>query len=123
MRKGRKNSITKIGYDLASFAQPTERDNAPPDREPSILAEARHRQLLDLLAGRPATGPPALLTTEEVAALLRLSISILNKWRLAGRGPVFVKVGNRVRYRPADVVAYVIAQTRTSTSQQEARPP
>jgi hypothetical protein len=63
--------------------------------------------------------PPKLFTTPEVAALLRLSVSILNKWRLAGRGPNFVRVGSRVRYRSADVVEYVTAQTRASTSQQK----
>jgi hypothetical protein len=71
---------------------------------------------LNFLIGRPATGPLALLTTAEVAALLRLSVSILNKWRLAGRGPQFVKVGTRVRYRLHDVAIFIAASTRGSTS-------
>jgi excisionase family DNA binding protein len=115
MRKGRKNSIAKIGYDVVSFAEPITRDNAPLTESASIIAE-RQQQLLDLLAGRPIRGPPALLTTEEVAELLRLSVSILNKWRLAGRGPQFVKVGTRVRYRLEDVAIFIAASTRGSTS-------
>ena len=71
---------------------------------------------LDFLTGRPATGPP-LLTVQEVAAILRCSASSLNKWRLSGLGPKFVRVGARVRYRPADVVAYLTKQTRRSTSE------
>jgi hypothetical protein len=38
-----------------------------------------------------------LLTVEEVAGLLRCSVSSLNKWRLTGRGPPFVYVGHLVR--------------------------
>jgi excisionase family DNA binding protein len=107
MRK-RKNTIRKIGFDVVSFAA----DGGAS----KILAERRHQQLVNLLAGRPATGPPGLLTTDEVAALLRLSASILNKWRLSGRGPTYVKVGTRVRYRLEDVAAFIAASTRSSTS-------
>ena len=47
---------------------------------------------------------------------LRCSVSSLNKWRLTGRGPPFVYVGHLVRYRPADLNAYIAARTVTSTS-------
>jgi excisionase family DNA binding protein len=57
-----------------------------------------------------------LLTVNEVAELLRCSKSSLDKWRLIGGGPRFVRVGARVRYRPADVAAYIAEQTRASTS-------
>jgi len=56
------------------------------------------------------------LTVTEVAQLLRCSASSLNKWRLIGRGPRFVRVGSRIRYRPADIAAFVAEQTRASTS-------
>jgi Helix-turn-helix domain len=72
--------------------------------------------------GPSARGPPLgerLLTVQEVAALLHCSVSALNKWRLFGRGPHFIKVERRVRYWPSDVAAYVAAAMRTSTSQQE----
>jgi excisionase family DNA binding protein len=58
-----------------------------------------------------------LLTVGEVAALLRCSISSLNKWRVSGRGPRFVRVGSRVRYRMRDLAAYITAQTHASTSE------
>jgi hypothetical protein len=48
--------------------------------------------------------------------VLRCSVSSLNKWRVAGRGPPFVYVGHLVRYRAADLNAYIAARTVTSTS-------
>jgi excisionase family DNA binding protein len=57
-----------------------------------------------------------LLTVEEVAGLLRCSVSSLNKWRLTGRGPPFVRVGSRVRYRAADLHTYIARRTVNSTS-------
>ena len=83
----KKNTIAKIGYNIVSFSE----------SGPNSLIER-------------------LLTVQEVAALLRCSVSSLNKWRLTGQGPSFVYVGNRVRYRPADVATYVAEQTRSSTS-------
>jgi hypothetical protein len=57
-----------------------------------------------------------LLTTAEVAGQLRCSVSLINKLRTQGRGPRFVYVERRVRYRPSDVATYVEAQLRDSTS-------
>lgn len=54
--------------------------------------------------------------TPEAAAYLRLSSSILNKWRVAGSGPAFVKLGRRVVYALADLDAWVAAGRRLSTS-------
>ena len=67
-----------------------------------------------------ATIPPGpadhLLTVGEAADLLKISKSSLDKWRVWGRGPRFIKVERRVRYRPADLAAYIANQTRSSTS-------
>jgi excisionase family DNA binding protein len=62
-----------------------------------------------------------LLTTPQVAALLNVSVSAVNKWRLYGRGPQYMKVGRVVRYRRADIAAYLESCTRDSTSQQTAK--
>ena len=112
------NTIAKQGFDVVTYGA---------DGVSVTLAE-QHRKLLDaLLTGRPATGPPVLLTVSEVAALLRCSVSSLNKWRLFGNGPTFIKVGSRVRYRLTDIALWVARESRTSTSQSskqtEARPP
>lgn len=61
--------------------------------------------------------PDSLWTTEETAEVLRISTSSLTKWRLVGRGPRFIRVGARVRYRPSDVTAFIERETRSSTSE------
>lgn len=85
------------------------------------MAKASKNILADVinLAQTSAGGP--FLKVDEVAALLRCSVSSLNKWRLNGGGPAFVRVGTRVRYRPADIATFVAERTRTSTSAD--RPP
>ena len=52
-----------------------------------------------------------LLTDYEVAALLGASLQTVRNWRWRGEGPRFVKLGGRmVRYRPADVQAFIEGQ-------------
>lgn len=69
--------------------------------------------------------PADLLTTFEAAELLRLSVPTLERLRLSGDGPIFVKLGPgkraRVVYRRADLEAWINAHRRDSTSQQDAR--
>jgi hypothetical protein len=60
---------------------------------------------------------PALLTTAEVAAVLNVSKSSLNKWRGTGQGPQYVEVEGAIRYTPQAVADYIAANTRTSTSE------
>ena len=57
-----------------------------------------------------------LLTVQETAALLKCSVSALNKWRIQGLGPPFVRIASCVRYREADVAKYLAGQLRVSTS-------
>jgi excisionase family DNA binding protein len=51
---------------------------------------------------------------DEVALAVRLGVSrsTLQSWRYAGRGPRFIKLGRLVRYRNADVDAFLQAHTR-----------
>jgi len=60
---------------------------------------------------------PLLLTTAEAAERLGVSASYMNKLRLVGGGPAFVKMGARVAYDPADLVAWLDGQKRHSTSE------
>lgn len=55
------------------------------------------------------------LTTSELAARLRVSVSTVNKWRLFGGGPKYIKIGRQVRYRPEDVATYERENERTKT--------
>ena len=57
-----------------------------------------------------------LLTEQEAASLLHVTIKAVQGWRYRGGGPRFVKVGRCVRYRLEDLQAFVLAALRTSTS-------
>lgn len=53
-----------------------------------------------------------LLTADDVAEVLCLSVGTLANWRSIGLGPIYVKVGGRVRYRASSVNAWVADQER-----------
>ena len=60
-----------------------------------------------------------LLTQREAASVLRLSERTLERWRVAGIGPRFVRLGRRsIRYRQQNVDAYVAARVVASTSEE-----
>jgi predicted DNA-binding transcriptional regulator AlpA len=51
----------------------------------------------------------SLLTEEDVAEELNLSLASLRRWRLEKRGPRFIKVGSLVRYRPEDIEVWLLS--------------
>lgn len=53
-----------------------------------------------------------LLNTAESAEVLRISTITLHRWRLAGKGPVYVEMGRKVYYRRADLERWVDEQRR-----------
>jgi len=57
----------------------------------------------------------ALYTALEAAAYLRSNARTLERWRTAGTGPAFVKIGRRVAYRLTDLDRWVEEQRRTHT--------
>lgn len=59
---------------------------------------------------------PALMEIGDVAALMRISPSLLAKWRMRGRGPPFIKAGRRILYECAEVRRWLREQTRSSTA-------
>lgn len=60
----------------------------------------------------------ALVDEAEAGRILGLSVKTLRRWRWAGQGPRFVKLGSAVRYHPADLEAFIEAGRRSSTSDQ-----
>ncbi|MDR6955216.1 putative DNA-binding transcriptional regulator AlpA [Ancylobacter sp. 3268] len=56
-----------------------------------------------------------MLKVRDAAARLGLSISTLNKWRVYGTGPTYLKLGSAVFYDPADLDAWLAERRRTST--------
>ena len=57
-----------------------------------------------------------MLTTGDAAAYLGLSVSYLNKMRISGGGPVFLKLSRAVRYRQEDLDAWTASRRYSSTS-------
>ena len=57
-----------------------------------------------------------LLCETEVAKILAVKTSTLRRWRWAGTGPRFRKIGAAVRYHPQDLEDYLAESVRTSTS-------
>jgi hypothetical protein len=53
------------------------------------------------------TALATLLTSSEVAAMLRVSQATLSRWRVFKKGPKFVNLDGMPRYRIEDVTAYV----------------
>ena len=62
-------------------------------------------------------GGNRFLIQQEAAAYLRLSPRTLERHRVAGSGPRFVKAGKRVLYRVDDIDAWVAARTFASTAE------
>jgi len=57
-----------------------------------------------------------LLDQREAAKRLRLSERTLERLRLQGGGPQFVKAGRSVRYRETDLEAWIAQRVVSSTS-------
>jgi hypothetical protein len=61
-----------------------------------------------------------LLKQRDAATLLALSTRTLERLRVRGHGPRYVKAGKAVRYQPAALERWVAAQERGSTSEPSA---
>lgn len=70
---------------------------------------------------QPAAEPRKYLNSEEAARILRLSARTLERMRVEGSGPRYLKAGRgtkaRVLYRPADLDAWLEGRTFQSTSE------
>lgn len=58
-----------------------------------------------------------LLTVSEAARWAKVSESYLNKARLTGGGPRFVRLGRSIRYRVSDLEAWAQGGAAGSTSE------
>lgn len=60
-----------------------------------------------------------LMPPKKTASIIGVSPGTLANWRVAGKGPRYIKLGDSrtspVRYRLSDVEDYLSAMTRTST--------
>src|SRR5215831_18668940 len=90
----RKNAVAELNKHVAIFAD-----------------DGRARVLSDLTQ---------LLTVPEAAAYLRVSKSLLDKWRSIGGGPPYIRVAAwSIRYRVQDLLLFVEQRKRISTAAAE----
>lgn len=68
-------------------------------------------QASEQLEARATTVSPG-----NAADRLGLEPSTLANWRYRGGGPLFIKVGGRVRYRLCDLAEWLDSRSRSSTS-------
>lgn len=54
--------------------------------------------------------------TPEASKIAKLSESSLEKRRISGDGPPFIKIGRRVLYYPSDIHRWLASKKRVSTS-------
>lgn len=90
------------------------RSPAPSTKNSTRLASASKAE-----GTRPQTSD--LLTTDEAGTFLRLSRPTLERRRLAGEVPAFVRLGRRIYYRRADLEAW-LAESRCSQAQRVGPP-
>jgi excisionase family DNA binding protein len=62
-----------------------------------------------------------LLTVQEAAKYLRCGVSTLNKLRVSGGGPMYVKMHGRVTYKRDDLDRYIAQHRVHSTAQSRAK--
>lgn len=58
-----------------------------------------------------------IFDTREAAARVRLSKNTLERFRVQGTGPAYVKLGGAVRYRETDLDAWLESRLTQSTSE------
>lgn len=72
------------------------------------------------------TPPKLYLNSQEAADILRISIRTLERMRVEGTGPKYLKAGagtrSRVLYRPADLDIWLESRSFSSTSEYTASP-
>ena len=66
----------------------------------------------------PPTAIPTLMTPNEAAEILKVSLSWLAKARMRGDGPPYIRVGRSIRYAEAALVQWMKSKQRSSTSEQ-----
>ena len=62
------------------------------------------------------------LNQDAAGAFLGLSVRTLERFRVNGRGPKYLKLGRRIAYARDDLTAWADSQRRSSTSDKSAQP-
>jgi len=63
------------------------------------------------------TASDCLLNERQAAQYLDIAVKTIQRWRLVGSGPAFVRLSSRaVKYRRRDLDEFIESRLRTSTS-------
>lgn len=66
------------------------------------MAKKKHIPVI----AEPPTSRSFRFTEKSLCKFWGITIGTLRRWRTTGYGPVYIKVGGRVLYRPEDVKAF-----------------
>ncbi|WP_372824780.1 helix-turn-helix transcriptional regulator [Polaromonas sp.] len=59
-----------------------------------------------------------MLTPQDVSHLIKIAVGALENWRMAGKGPKFIRLGGgargHIRYREQDVEDWMFENAKTS---------
>jgi excisionase family DNA binding protein len=72
-----------------------------------------HLSCMDTLSN-PAAGLEPLLSTQQLADYLGVSVKTIYEWRAGGHGPCAVRVGRHLKFAVSDVQAWVAQQRENS---------
>jgi hypothetical protein len=78
---------------------------------PNSFSSGSHSPLVD-----GAAPPSTKMLVGEAAAFLRCSKSFLNKKRLDGSGPTFIKLGKKILYDQKDLELWTASKKRQRTA-------
>jgi predicted DNA-binding transcriptional regulator AlpA len=54
----------------------------------------------------------SLLTERQASDYMAVTVAALRKWRWQGRGPIHLKIGRLVRYRPEDIEQWLSSRPK-----------
>ena len=74
---------------------------------------AHHRSVRTSSDSSGAAALEPLLSIDDVAGYLGVSVTTIYDWRVAGKGPRAIKVGRHLRFAVSDLMAWVGAQRET----------
>jgi predicted DNA-binding transcriptional regulator AlpA len=100
-----------VRHDATVCSEMLRRANGPRRNHMSKRQGTRHRDSSE--HGADPLAGDRLVSEAETAALLGIAQRTLQEWRRKGAGPAFIRLTRRsVRYRPADVLAWVTDRLR-----------
>lgn len=103
---------------LARPARPVRRSSVPSGAPPSGADESAAPDPFEAALAAASAGIPTLLSAPEVADILGVGVKTLERWRMTGEGPRYVKLTARtVRYGAADVSRFVGERFKSNTAQ------